>query len=636
MANRKNRHNVNEVRVIKSQNSDLNGYDKMFKFKNNATIDANGSGATQTVHIIDLFGTNAGNNTEALQFNYEIQKLDGTKVGSYDHNNNPINDINDAYATPSVVTSIQSGEIDLDNGGIPADVIVYIKGQFGQLRYFDGGIQPSYGEDSVADGDPIGDLSPLEIMQWGNINVNQNWERFMKDAQGDQVQISATDEPKFAEGISLYRAFEDTNGGVFTADALASVESWDSNKFGNGQRIFENGSDQPNIDKWSFKGADMGYAFYMRTNMTGVNNGGDNMIPNSIAGFAGYASESFSDTFQNAQNASTGIHNWEKLNTSLVEDAQYFAWENTRSKSLGTMKNLDFSRCKNFTAMFGKAGEDADGTVGELLIDPSNWDMKAAETCFYMFGIEAGWSLLPNVATVGDLPTGGVANGDAYKVDADGEYYVATLVLADYITTFVDSVVWNIDTDYSGPFVVSDNTSSWNGELNWKTMGNCIDIHSIVKNRSSYTGPRLDEFAKHSGNVVLFRSAFAGTAINYDFSNWNFSGVDATRSDITYNENNSSGIMGGFVRDCKNMSLENLVKLLEACDRPFGQGGLPVSGVDAQIGTSVPNSFEFGSSYQANFDNGVYVGADLISRGAAAKASLVSKGYTMGGLDFLV
>ena len=635
MGNRKNRHNVSEIRVIKSQNSDLSGYDKMFMFQ----IESVGNIVDDTprLQIVDFFGNKDGINTEELQFNWEFNIEGSDEKFAFDHNGNPINSINDAYAAPAVVTSIDTGTLPLSfelTGNLST---VYIKGQFGSLYYFDvAANSPSWGADVDEAGNFGTDEFLLTIKQWGNINVIKDWERFGKAQSGNALKIAAIDEPNFAQGVSLYRAFEDTTVALFTADASASVESWDSNKFGNGQRIFENGFDQPNIDKWSFKGADMAYAFYMRTNMTSINNGGDNMIPNSIAGFAGYASESFSDTFQNAQNASTGIHNWEKLNTSLVEDAQYFAWENTRSKSLGTMKNLDFSRCKNFTAMFGKAGEDADGAVGELLIDPSNWDMKAAETCFYMFGIEAGWSLLPNVATVGDLPTSGVATGDAYKVNADGEYYVATVVPADFITTFVDTVVWNIDTDYSGPFVVSDNTSSWNGELNWKTMKNCIDIHSIVKNRSSYTGPRLDEFAPISGQVVLFRSAFAGTAINYDFSNWNFSGVDATRSDITYNENNSSGIMGGFVRDCQNMSLENLVKLLEACDRPFGQGGLPVSGVDAQIGTSVPNSFEFGSSYQANFDNGVYVGADLISRGAAAKASLISKGYTMGGLDFLV
>lgn len=605
MGNRKNRHNVNEIRVIKSQNSDLSGYDKMFKFSVTTASE-------NSLNITSLFGTNIGVNTNAIAFNYEVF-LGSNSLGVFNQDNVAINDIDDAYATASVVTGINPVI------SVPAavEVDIYIKGQFGSLYFFDAGQKPNFA---------------CNIKQWGKINVIGDWYKFAKAHSNTDLVISAIDEPQFAEGVSLHRAFEDTVGGIFTADALASVESWDSNKFSDGQRVFENGADIPNLNKWSFSGGDMAYGFYMRNNMNSITNGGENMIPNTIAGFAGYASEAFSDSFQGA----TGIHNWEKLNDARVEDAQYFAWENTRTKSLGTMENMNFSKCTNFTAMFGKAGEDADGAVGELLIDPSNWDMKSAKTCFYMFGIEATWSLLPNVATVGDLPTSGVNTGDIYRVNADGDFYVATVVPADFITTFVDTVVWNIDTDYSGPFVVSDNTSSWNGELNWKTMKNCIDIHSIVKNRSSYTGPRLDEFAPISGQVVLFRSAFAGTAINYDFSNWNFSGVDATRSDITYNENNSSGIMGGFVRDCQNMSLENLVKLLEACDRPFGQGGLPVSGVDAQIGTSVPNSFEFGSSYQANFDNGVYVGADLISRGAAAKASLISKGYTMGGLDFLV
>ena len=96
--------------------------------------------------------------------------------------------------------------------------------------------------------------------------------------------------------------------------------------------------------------------------------------------------------------------------------------------------------------------------------------------------------------------------------------------------------------------------------------------------------------------------------------------------------------MGGFVRDCMNMSLTNLVKLLEACDRPFGQGGLPVQGVDAEIGTSTPNSFEFGTTYGDNVTFGNYaaeIAADptLMTRGDAAYTSLQSKGYTMGGLE---
>ena len=92
-------------------------------------------------------------------------------------------------------------------------------------------------------------------------------------------------------------------------------------------------------------------------------------------------------------------------------------------------------------------------------------------------------------------------------------------------------------------------TSSWSGELNWKTMRNVIDLHSVVKNRNNYTGARLTEFAPYSGQVVLFRSAFAKTQINFDFRQWDFSGVDARRTDVQLNENNTSGIMGGFVRD---------------------------------------------------------------------------------------
>ena len=34
------------------------------------------------------------------------------------------------------------------------------------------------------------------------------------------------------------------------------------------------------------------------------------------------------------------------------------------------------------------------------------------------------------------------------------------------------------------------------------------------------------------------------------------------------------------------MSYENIKNLLVALDRPFGQGGLPVLGVDPQIGTA--------------------------------------------------
>ena len=576
MGNRKNRHNINESRTIINNNGDLTGYEDLFAFSLIATDHA--EDFTAGIDVKDLFGNYTDGVQSGFFFNWELVNESRGYRQAFKADNTPIDSIFDDIDFSAPYNN-RLKKIDLSSSEVRNNdrVTIYINGQFGQLNCSESESTnfPRYAGDSFNSNGSVFDEGPIFILQWGKKNVIQNMERFGKAFSDFSLVIKATDEPRFAEGVSLYRAFEDTvdggegnteSGGVFTDAALATVKSWDSNKFGNGQRVFENGVDKPNLNDWSFSGGDMSYGFYMRNDMSIITDSGKGMIPSQIAGWAGYASAAFSDSFQGA----TGIHNWEKLNTSQVLDVQYFAWENTRSKSLGTMRNLDFSKCTNFTAMFGHAGTDAQGAEGELLIDPSNWDMKSAFTCFYMFGIE------------------------------------------------------------------SPNFSSWNGELNWKTMKNVVDIHSIVKNRTSYTGPRLDEFAPISGQVVLFRSAFARTAINYDFSNWDFSGVDATRSDITFNENNSSGIMGGFVRDCANMSLENTVKLLEACDRPFGQGGLPVSGVDAQIGTSVPNSFEFGSSYQANFDNGVYVGADLISRGAAAKASLISKGYTMGGLDFLV
>ena len=566
MGNRKNRHNVNEIRVIKSQNSDLSGYDKMFMFA--VEIPENGANTATRLQLLDLFGTDAGPNTDNLQFNFEVYNPVNGVRKAYNHNSVAINDINDDFAAPSVVSGIDTGDLAYEDFGPDLEVYVYIKGQFNSLYFFDGvSKSPTWGSDMATAGENFGvDGYEIIIKQWGKTNEINNWERFCKAQDGSVIGVEATDEPQFAQGVSLYRAFEDTFAApVFrTADALAAVESWDSNKFGNGQRVFENGLDQPNLNKWSFSGGDMSYGFYMRNNMSSITNGGDNMIPSSIAGFAGYASEAFSDSFQGA----TGIHNWEKLNTSQVVDAQYFAWENTRCKSLGTMENLDFSKCTNFTAMFGKAGVGAAGSEDELLIDPSNWDMKSAETVFYMFGIE-----LPD-------------------------------------------------------------TSAWAGELNWKTMKNVIDIHSVVKNRNNYTGARLDEFAQYSGNVVLFRSAFAKTAINHDFSNWNFSGVDARRTDVQLNENNSSGIMGGFVRDCEQMSVENTVKLLEAWDRPFGQGGLPVSGVDPEIGTAA-QTIDFGSSYQTREAAGEFDSTDdQTDRANEAILSLEAKGYSISGLDF--
>lgn len=208
--------------------------------------------------------------------------------------------------------------------------------------------------------------------------------------------------------------------------------------------------------------------------------------------------------------------------------------------------------------------------------------------------------------------------------------------------TDVDPSEWDMSSAETLFFMIGMDTtgSTWNGQLNWKTMKKVNDIHSVVKNRGSYTGARLNEFAPYSGNVVLFRSAFSNTAINYDFSNWDFSGVDARRTDIQFNENNSGGIMGNFVKDCPNMSFTNLVKLLEACDRPFGQGGLPVNGVDPEIGTVFPNPFEFGNTYGDSLLFGFYASEinndpTLVDRGHDAYDSLKSKGYTMGGLQTL-
>ena len=557
MGNRKNLHNKNAVRVIRSNNSDITGYDKMFMFKMDATSNISGSAAI--INIDFLFGNNSGT-VETTQFNYEV-RANGVKV-AFDHTSNPIDSIfADFGIPPQAITGINTG--DLPSGiAIGDEVEIYIRGQFGTLYFFDGGQMPIFGSLTNVSGNNI---TGLNIAQWGNMNTINDWERFCKAHDSANIVISATDEPVFAQGVNLNRAFEDTTNNIFTAEALEAVNSWDSNKFGNGGRVFENGSDQPNFNMWSQNGGAAPYGYYMRNNMSGLTNGGANMVPTNIAGWAGYADVSFSDSFQGA----TGIHNWEKINASQVVDMQYFGWKNTRAKSLGTMEDLSTGKCENFTAMFGYAGDDSFGAEGELLIDPSNWDMSSAKTVFYMFGIE------------------------------------------------------------------TPSTSSWAGELNWKTMRNVIDLHSVVKNRNNYTGVRLNEFAPYSGNVVLFRSAFAKTAINYDFSNWNFSGVDATRTDVQLNENNSSGIMGGFVRDCENMSPENTVKLLEALDRPFGQGGLPVSGVDAQIGTA-SQEIQFGTTYQSRFDSDSTDWDVYTSRANAAIESLNNKGYSITGLDFWV
>jgi len=578
MANRKYRHNINESRTTIGVNGDLTGYEDLFCFSVIATDHSDVF--TAGVDIKELCGNRAGNvNTiedSGKYFNYEIVNESRGFRAAFKADNTPIDSIfNDIDMTAEFTGRLTA--IDFTSNQVRNNdrVKIFINGQFGQLNIFEnesGGDFPRYGGLSMSSNGNVYDEGTLIIHQWGKKNKIQNWERFGKAFSDFSFVIDAIDEPQFAEGCSLYRAFEDTmdggegnteSGGVFTNRALATVNSWDSNKWGNGQRIFENGVDLPNLDGLSFSGGDMSYGFYMRSDMSSITDRGAGMIPSHMAGWAGYASDSFSSSFQ----GSTGIHNWEKVNTSQCVDMQYFAWQNTRAKSLGTMEKFNFSKCENFTAMFGHTGHDSYGAEGELLIDPSNWDMSSAKTLFYMFGIE------------------------------------------------------------------TPNTSSWAGELNWKSMKNVIDIHSVVKNRNNYTGARLDEFASYSGNVVLFRSAFAKTAINYDFSNWDFSGVDATRTDVQFNENNGSGIMGGFVRDCESMSPENTFKLLQAWDRPFGQGGLPVSGVDPEIGTAA-QTIDFGTTYETRFaannaewDTYANDAADIIE-------SLINKGYVITGLSF--
>lgn len=562
MANRKYRHNANEVRTSVTVNGDLNGYEDLFMVQFPASDDEEGNFAG--FDIFDLFGDVAP--TTGHAFNYEIRSDRGLKK-AYKANGVEIDSIFDAIDDTAVSTA-RMRQISYTSSQVRdgETITMYINGQFGSLYFYDDVTNvPRHGGSSFYSNGDLFDNDPVVIKQWGKKNIIQSFERFGKAQNGNQFQIHAIDEPRFAEGCSLNRAFEDTTNNVFSAEALKSVNSWDSNVMGNSARVFENGSDQPNMDSWSHSGGGTSYAYYMRNNMDSITNGGKNMVPKTIAGWAGYADVSFSDSFQGA----TGIHNWDNLNTSQCTDMQYLAWKNTRVKSLGTMRNLETTKVTNFTAMFGYCGVDSYGAEGELLVDPSNWNMKSATTLFYMMAQE-------------ELGNGG----------------------------------------------------NWSGELNWKTMKNVIDLHSVLKNRTSYAGARLDEFAPYSGNVVLFRSAFAGTAINHDFSNWDFSGVDATRTDVVYNENNSSGIMGGFVRDCENMSLENTVRLLEALDRPFGQGGLPVSGVDAQIGTA-SQEIQFGTSYQTRFDNGEFPFPTIISRGTFFIQSLAAKGYNVTGLDFM-
>ena len=96
MGNRKNLHNKNAVRVIRSNNSELSGYDKMFKFSVTT--------ASENSLNITLFGTNAGLNTDAI-VNYEVF-LGDNSIGVFNQDNVAINDINDDFTAASVVTGI--------------------------------------------------------------------------------------------------------------------------------------------------------------------------------------------------------------------------------------------------------------------------------------------------------------------------------------------------------------------------------------------------------------------------------------------------------------------------------------------------------------------------------------------------
>lgn len=579
MANRKYRHNANVVRTSVNVNGDLNGLEDLFMF----TIDMGEDLSTgePRFNIENLFGSlNADTDNyqaDEVQFNYGIRAA-GTnnKLVCFRHDGVAIDSINAPYAAVSNNTrDIDSGVINSSETGITIGdaVEVYIKGQFNTLAYYPGINDPEFGENTAQFGEGLmAEEYVLEIKQWGKSNTIKNWNKFLENGNSNYITIEATDEPKFNDSY-CYKAFKGA-GDVFSTDAIASVNSWDTEKMTRLGRMFEGAENQGvNIDKWTMNGGvnSTDYMFYMRNSSDWITNKGANMVPKGMVGWAGYASESFSDSFQGA----TGIHNWENVNSSQAVDMQYFAWKNTRAKSLGTMRNLITSKVENFTAMFGYAGLDSYGAEGELLIDPSNWDMSSAKTLFYMMATEGG-------------------------------------------------------------------DSSWAGELNWKSMKNVIDIHSVVKNRNNYTGARLDEFAPYSGNVVLFRSAFAGTGINYDFRKWDFSGVDATRTDVQLNENNASGIMGGFVRDCVNMSYENILNLLVALGRPFGQGGLPVLGVDAQIGTAA-QTIDFGTLLEAKFDNGGFDSElsylqevelrDPETELSDAKNALTANGYAITGLD---
>ena len=568
--NLKNRHNVNEARVVRSNNSDLSGYDKMFKFKSTIGIYANGGGDTSVLHIENLFGNNSGNNTDALQFNYEIQELDGTKIGSFDHNNNSISDIKNDFSAPAVVTEINSGEIT----GSDREVIVYINGQFGQLKFIDGGVMPEYGVDSSNDGDSIGEYTPFEIMQWGSINENKDWTRYFKAHNGNNVQISATDEPKFVDGIGMYRAFEDTTNNVFTADALASVGSWDSDRIGDSSRVFENGSDKPNLNNWSFSGGMQPYGFFMRTNMDIITNGGKNIRTKTINGWAGFFNLATGSSFQAAE----GNHDWSNLNVSKVEDADYFAWNNVKANFMGDFAHWDLPNLKTAVGMFGN--------VQNLTVDPRKWDLRSLENGFFMFAQEDETYNTTSTGTVLDAATG-----------------------------------WSTET-----------YSDWNGRIPVITCKALVDIHSMFKNRHAYN---QDLSGLCTANVVIMRSAFAGSGINFDFSKWDFSGIDARSTEAILNADTAPNSLGGFVRDCVNMSDENIAKLLERWAEPYGQGGLP-SDTDSAFSNNVGStqSVDFGQTYELRYAAGTFASDSAMrTRINDAVALVEAKGWTINGLD---
>lgn len=562
MANRKFRHNVNESRVITSSNSDLNGNENYLTIKLESSENDEATGGS--LHIINLFATSTGLNTDLKQFNYTVSRSnnEGPSDLHFDHNNNPIDSINSAFAAPSTTNSIDPVLIDASGnfGWLEQEIDITFKGQVGQINMWAGSDNAILGAGQIDNwlmwnngargGETFFDEGyELKILNWGQYNEITDMNQWC-DGSGDILYIEATDEPRFKKGCSLYKMGKGGND-LLNASASATIKNWDFDKISSVGRMLE-GVTSVDLSGVSLSGSDNAMAYYMRDYNPHLDKG-KSIRTTSVKGWAGYTSASTSDSLQSGGM----VHDWSELRTGKVTDFSYFAYFNTKDSGFD-YKNFDTSSGVDFTAMFGTADlTDA---------DPSEWDMSSAKTLFYMFGADTS-------------------------------------------------------------------NSNWSGELNWKTMSNVIDLHSVVKNKTNYTGARLNEFAPHSGNVVLFRSAFSGTGINYDFSNWDFSGVDATRTDVEFNENNANGIMGGFVRDCPNMSLENTVRLVEALDRPFGQGGLPVLGVDSQIGTAA-QIIDFGTTYETREGNGELddVIGDEADRANEALNSLISKGYTINGL----